>query len=147
MRPRSAQDFCAGLMFIAFAAAGLFFARDLEMGSASFMETGYMPRLVSFVLLAIGIAVAVRALFREGPGLASWAWRPLILLTATILAAGFLLPKAGLVVTAVVVALASNWAAAPLGLPRIAALAALLVVFSVALFHYGLELPIPVWPR
>jgi hypothetical protein len=147
MRRHSLQDICAGLMFIAIAGAALFLGRDLEMGSASFMGTGYMPRLVAFVLLAIGVAVAVRALFHAGPGLERWAWRPLLLLVATILASGFLIQKAGLVITSVVVVLASNFAAAPLKLPRIAALTAALVVFAVALFHYGLALPIPVWPR
>jgi hypothetical protein len=147
VQPRSAQDFCAGLLFVAVAAAGLFLGRKLEVGSASFMGTGYMPRLVCGVLMVIGVAVMLRAVFREGPRLSTWAWRPLLLLTATILAAGFLIQKAGLVLTTIAIVVIANYAGHPLKLPRLAALTVALVVFAVGLFHYGLALPIPVWPR
>ena len=146
MRPRSPQDLAAGLLFIVVGLAGLWFGRNLEMGSASFMQGGYMPRLVCWVLIAIGAVVFARALLEQGPRLERWAWRPLVLMTATILAFGFLINRAGLVIATVAIVIASNYAARPLPWSRSLPLAAGLAALMVGLFHFGLGLPIPIWP-
>lgn len=146
MSRRSPQDIAAGLMFVAIGLAGLWFGRNLEVGSASFMQGGYMPRLVCWILIGIGAIVLVRAAFQAGAGLEGWAWRPLLLLTATILAFGFLINRAGLVIATLAIVIVANYAARPLPLARLLPLAAGLAALMVGLFHFGLGLPIPIWP-
>ena len=88
----------------------------------------------------------VQALIQHGAGLERWAWRPLVLLTATVLAFGFLINRAGLVVATIAIVIIANYAARPLPVSRLAPLAIGLAALMVGLFHYGLGLPIPVWP-
>ena len=133
-------------MFIAIGVAGLWFGRNLEVGSASFMQGGYMPKLFCWILVGIGAIVLVQALIQHGARLERWAWRPLLLLTATVLAFGFLINRAGLVVATIAIVVIANYAARPLPVSRLAPLAIGLAALMVGLFHYGLGLPIPVWP-
>ena len=146
MRPRSPQDVAAGLFFILIGMAGLWFGRNLEVGTASFMQGGYMPRLICWILIGIGAAVLLQAMLQAGKGLERWAWRPLVLLTATILAFGFLINRAGLVIATLAIVLIANFAARPLPWTRLLPLAAGLAALMVGLFHFGLGLPIPLWP-
>lgn len=146
MNRRSPQDIAAGLLFIAVGLAGLWFGRNLEVGSASFMQGGYMPRLACWILIGIGGIVLLRALFQAGAGLERWAWRPLLLLTATILGFGFLINRAGLVIATLAIVVVANFAARPLPWSRLLPLAAGLAALMVGLFHFGLGLPIPLWP-
>ena len=44
-------DVLSGLLFIAIAAFGLWLSRDYPVGTALRMGTGYMPRLLCWVLL------------------------------------------------------------------------------------------------
>ena len=47
-------DVLAGLMFIAIAALGLWVSRDYPVGTALRMGTGYVPRLLCWILLGLG---------------------------------------------------------------------------------------------
>ena len=53
-------------MFIAVAALGLWLSRDYPIGTALRMSTGYVPRLLCWMLMGLGAVVLVQGL-REGP--------------------------------------------------------------------------------
>src|SRR5215831_16189751 len=82
------KDVLAGLMFVGVAAFGLWLSRDYPIGTALRMGTGYVPRLLCWILLGLGVVVLVQGL-REGPAARSvlsgaagdWrtgAWRPVV---------------------------------------------------------------------
>ena len=48
------KDVLAGLMFIAVAALGLWLSRNYPVGTTLRMGTGYVPRLLCWVLLGLG---------------------------------------------------------------------------------------------
>ena len=56
------RDVLAGLMFIAIAAFGLWLSRDYTMGTTLRMGTGYVPRLLCWLLLVLGAIVFVGGL-------------------------------------------------------------------------------------
>ena len=143
---KSSQEFAAGTMFVTVGVGGLWFGRNLKIGSASFMEAGYLPTLLSWVLIGIGAVVLIRSLVTSGPKLTTWAWRPLLLLTVTVFAFGLLINNAGLVLTTVAVTLLANYAGQPLKPLPLAILIGVMVAMMVAVFYFGLRLPIPVWP-
>src|SRR5262249_59907775 len=60
-------DMLAGLLFIAVAVLGLWISRDYPIGTALRMGTGYVPRLLCWLLLGLGAVVLVQGL-REGQG-------------------------------------------------------------------------------
>lgn len=147
IRIRAPQDFAAGCMFIAISVFFLWFGRDLSIGTSSFMEAGYFPRLASFLLAFFGAWIVLFSLKLEGPQLERWAWRPLIVLTLAVAGFGFIVTFAGLVITTFAVVITTTLAGFQLRAREAVVLAVALSALMVLLFHFGLNLPIPVWPR
>ena len=52
-------DVLSGLLFIAIAAFGLWLSRDYPVGTALRMGTGYMPRLLCWVLLGVSVVILI----------------------------------------------------------------------------------------
>jgi hypothetical protein len=71
---------------------------------------------------------------------------PLIVIAAAVCLFGVLIEPLGLVVSLAVLTLTSAWAGAQFRLTETLALAAALIVFSVAVFVYALGLPLNIWP-
>ena len=58
------KDVLSGLMFIAFGIAALYFGQRLALGTAVRMGPGFVPRMLSFILLSLGSLVVLTTLFR-----------------------------------------------------------------------------------
>ena len=56
------KDVLAGLLFIAVAVLGLWISRDYPIGTALRMGTGYVPRLLCWLLFGLGVIVLVQGL-------------------------------------------------------------------------------------
>src|SRR4030081_729366 len=56
------RDVLAGLMFIGVAALGLWLSRNYPIGTALRMGTGYVPRLLCWILMGLGAIVLVQGL-------------------------------------------------------------------------------------
>jgi putative tricarboxylic transport membrane protein len=145
------KNVLAGLLFCAVALAGLFLSRDYPIGTALRMGTGYVPRLLCWVLLALGVLVLVQGLLevdagRPPPALGTSAWRPVIFVTASLVIFGLTIERLGLVLS--ILLLIGVGAAAARGLRPLETLAAaaLLIALAWGIFIVGLGLTIPVWP-
>lgn len=143
---RANKNLLAGGMFIAFGLLGLWLARDLDGGTAGDMGPGYFPRLVCALLIAIGGMLAAAGLMREGEAPEGWAWRPLLLVTASALAFALLLRPLGLVATLAVTITLASAAGTMLRPVALMLLVATLVAANVGIFVIALKMPIPVWP-
>src|SRR6476661_3559386 len=66
LRLLARKDVLAGLMFMAIAAFGLFVSRNYPIGTTLRMGTGYVPRLLLWVLAGLGLAVLVQGLREKG---------------------------------------------------------------------------------
>jgi len=146
------KDMLAGLMFMAVALVGLWVSRDYPIGTALRMSTGYVPRLLCWILLGLGALIALQGIgTRETePGVPRserLAWRPVIFVTASLVVFGLTIERLGLVVS--IMLLIAIGAIAARGLRPLETLAAafLLIVLSWAIFILGLGLAIPVWPE
>jgi hypothetical protein len=140
------KNLLAGVMFIAFGFFGLWLARDLDGGSAGDMGPGYFPRLVCAVLIALGGMLGAVGLTREGETPEGWAWRPLLLVTASALAFAVLLRPLGLVATLAVTIVLASAAGALLRPLALSLLVVVLVAVNVGIFVIALKMPIPLWP-
>ena len=56
------KNVLSGLMFIAIAAIGLWASRNYPVGTALRMSTGYVPRLLCWLLMGLGVIVLVQGL-------------------------------------------------------------------------------------
>ena len=146
MRVRAPKDFWSGLMFIGFAGVALVAARDYSLGSAVRMGPGYFPLLLGLVLAFIGGLLVVRSVAIDGAPVDRLQVRPLASIVIGVMLFGALLEWLGLVVVLVAAVVVSALASRQSRPVEVAALATALAVFSVAVFVYGLRLPLPLWP-
>jgi hypothetical protein len=127
MRALAQKDALSGLLFIGVAALGLWISRDYPIGTALRMGTGYVPRLLCWILLGLGTVVFLRGLRQSATVTEAAAdlsyWQPLFFVTAALIVFGLTLERLGLVVSI------------------------LLIGLSLAIFSFGLGLTIPVWPQ
>ena len=65
LRMLARKDVLAGLMFIAVAVFGLWASWNYRIGTALNMSTGYVPRLLCWLLLALGVVILVLGLRRS----------------------------------------------------------------------------------
>lgn len=142
LRALVSQDALSGLMFMAFAGGFAFLAKDLSLGTALRMGSGYFPLLLSGLLGLIGLAIFIRALLGEGGQMTPFAWRGLILVVAAVLVFGFGLNGLGLGPAVAIGTVLATLASGQVGLRGAVILAAALVVFTWAVFILGLGLPI-----
>ena len=146
MRVRNPQDFVAGLFFLALACGALWVAWDYPTGTAVRMSSGYFPRLLCFVLILLGAYVTLRSLVVDGPAVTRVRARPLILITLAIVVFAFSIKTLGLVLATALITLIGGYASPNVRLIEMVAAAAVLAIVSIAIFVWGIGLPIPVWP-
>jgi hypothetical protein len=151
-RALARKNVLAGLLFIAVAALGLWLSRDYPIGTALRMGTGYVPRLLCWLLLGLGAIVLVQGLreAQDARPLSSAdvsASRPVIFVTASLVIFGLSIERLGLVVS--ILLLIGVGAVAARGLRPLETLAAalVLIILSWGIFILGLGLTIPVWPE
>jgi hypothetical protein len=157
--PRSAawhmlarKDVLAGVMFMAVAAFGLWLSRDYPIGTAFRMGTGYVPRLLCWILLGLGAVVFLQGLRaaqaeRTVAGDGASAWRPVVFVTVSLVVFGLAIERVGLVVSILLLVGLGSVAARALRPLETAVAALVLIVLSWAIFILGLGLTIPVWPE
>ena len=135
------RDFLAGLLFAVIGALAVLVARGYPFGSSMRMGPGYFPTVLGGILLLFGACLMWRGLRKGGPVGGGWGWRPLALVTLSMLLFGFIVTRLGLVP-----ALAAMFFVCALGgrefrLREVLVLAVVMNLFAVALFVYGLKLP------
>jgi hypothetical protein len=146
------KNVLAGLMFVGIAVFGLIVSRDYPVGTALRMGTGYVPRLLCWVLLGLGCLVLFQGL-REArltsrfEDQAGWGWRAVIFVTASLVIFGLAIERLGLVISILLLTGVGALAARTLRLLETAIAALVLIVLSWAIFVVGLGLTIPVWPE
>lgn len=145
VRVRSPQDLGAGAVFVTIGAAGLYFGQDLAFGSSARMGPGYFPTILSWLIIAIGLVLAVKSLATDGPPVERAYFRPLFAILAAIVAFGFLIDRIGLALTAAVLTVGSAYARRNVNPKETLLLAAGLALFVVLVFAYGLKQPLPAW--
>ena len=149
MKIKSQKDFWSGLMFIV---TGLGFtagATSYSFGTSARPGPGYFPFGLGLILAVLGALILFKALTIETEGgdpIGGIAWRPLTIIIGSLVLFGFLLPWLGmaislplLVVTSALAGDEFHWGEALLN-------AAILTVGSWAIFIWGLNLVIPLWP-
>ncbi len=141
---RNPKDFYAGLIYIVFAAAGILIGRNYSFGTAGRMGPGYFPVVLSFVLLAFGVASVVRSFIQPGDPVGGLAWKPILLVLGATALFGALIETAGLPIAMIVLVLMSAAASTKFRFEWGAALGLIgLVVFCSLVFVKGLGVPMP----
>lgn len=149
MRIKSQKDFVSGILLVIVGAAFAVGATNYSFGVAVRPGPGYFPFGLGIILALLGVVVLFSAFKQERKGgdpIGKIPWRPLLCVVGAIVFFGFFLPRLGFVISfpvmIVLTAAGSNeftWKDALLN-------ATILTVMSYAIFIYGLQLTIPLWP-
>lgn len=146
------KNVLAGLMFMAVAIFALWVSRDYPIGTALRMGTGYVPRLLAWILLLLGLVILLQDLRtraaetpRDLEALPSI--RPLFFVTLSLIVFGLTIERLGLFISTVLLAGIGSLAGS--GKRPLETLIAGLVMaaISVGIFIVGLGLTIPIWPE
>lgn len=147
MRIRSEKDFWSGLMFMAF---GLFFAigaQNYAFGNAQRMGPAYFPTMLGSLLTLVGLAIVAKGLASKiRDDVDKFHWQPLLLVLGSVLLFAFALKPLGLVLSMLVLIFVCARGGPEYRTKEVAVLAAALVLLVLAVFIWGLKLPVPVWP-
>jgi len=96
--------------------------------------------------LLLGALVIFRSLAADGPRVARFHFRPLVLVCLAVLAYGYLMQPGGLAVATAAAVFIGALAGHEFRWKEVSVVALVLVVFSYLVFVKGLTLPFPVCP-
>ena len=147
LRIKSSQDLWTGCVFMAFGGGTVALAQDYPLGSAARMGPAYFPTVLGALLAVIGLVMLVKSVASADGGSVErvHVWLLLRVLLA-VAAFSVLLQPLGLVLTAVIVVVLAASAGHEFRLGEALVNGLILALVSYALFVWGLNQTMPVWP-
>lgn len=149
MKIKSQRDFWSGLLFMVAGIAFAWGATEYSFGSSARPGPGYFPFGLGVLLALLGGVVLFTALTLEseaGDPVGPIAWRPLLVIIASIVVFGLALPRLGLIVTLPLVITLASLASSEMRWRDVLVSCVVLTTGSWALFIWGLKLTMPLWP-
>jgi hypothetical protein len=124
-------------------------ATNYSMGSSARPGAGYFPLMLSVILAILGAIVMFKALTIETEGgdlIGSIAWKPLVIVVASIAVFGLALPRLGMFVTIPLLIVMVSFAGDEFGWKGVLLNCVVLTAGSWVIFIWGLSLTIPLKP-
>jgi hypothetical protein len=146
LRIRSPKDFWAGLIFIAIGGGFVLLAQQYRLGDLHRMGPAMFPTLIGALLAALGVVLALRAFVLDGAPVPRFSARPIGVSLLAIVLFAIALQWLGLVTAIAALVLVGAHAARDVRPLENLALAAVMILFSVAVFVWLLGLPLPLFP-
>jgi len=146
-RIRNPQDFWGGVVLVAFALFALWAGSDLPGMRGFAFGPGTAPRLFGWLLVGVAAIIAINGLISDGPPLERWGVRAPVLFIASVIFFGATVRPLGIVLSTFITLMIASGASKEVRWVEATIWAAVLTVFCVALFVYGLNLPLQLWPR
>jgi Tripartite tricarboxylate transporter TctB family len=148
LRIRNQKDFAAGLIYVLMGAGFSIGALSYRMGDPARMGPGFFPFWIGILLAAVGVITALGGLKRTAeadpikrPELGPMGW-----VLGGVVLFGLLLQPLGLVLALAALVLVSSRASHEFSWRGALASTVLLIAFSTAVFIYGIQLQIALWP-
>ncbi|MDR7033614.1 tripartite tricarboxylate transporter TctB family protein [Mesorhizobium sp. BE184] len=141
-------DMKSGLFFLVVGAFAVWRGLDYDMGTASRMGPGYFPVVLGGILALLGVVIFGRSLVGsdDAEPQEKFEAKSLFLITLAVVGFAVALMKFGLAVAVLLLVFVASAASDSFSLKRVAVLTVVLLAMCVAIFIYGLNLFIPLWP-
>lgn len=146
---KSEKDFWSGLMFIAVGVGFAVGALEYNFGSSARPGPAYFPFGLGILLALLGGLVLFKAMTFEvegGDRIGPWAWRPLLVLMASVAAFGWALPHLGMFIALPLLVIVSALAGDEFRWREAIINAIVLTAACWVIFVYGLSLTLPLYP-
>jgi putative tricarboxylic transport membrane protein len=144
---RNPQDFWGGLALLLFALFTLWAGSDLPGLRGFAFGPGTAPRLFGWLLAGVSALIIVGSFITQGPPLERWGIRAPLLFLASIVFFGATVRPWGLVLSSFLTLMIAAAASKEVRWIESVIWSAVLTASCVALFIYGLNLPLQLWPR
>jgi len=138
------KDFLSGLMFIAFGLIALYFGQKLALGTPVRMGPGYVPRMLSLILLGLGVIICIVALVAGSEPVEKPKLKPIGLVTVGVICFALLFERAGLLPALVVLILIASLANDEFKLIEVIGNMIVLAVLCTVVFKVGLGMNISI---
>ena len=136
------KDFLSGLMFIGFGLLALYIGQKLALGTPVRMGPGYVPRMLSLILIGLGALVCIIAVVSGSEPVERPKWKPITLVTLGIICFGLLFERAGLIPALVVLIMVASLAGEEFKLTEVLGNIVVLSVLCTLVFKVGLGMNI-----
>lgn len=149
MKIKSQKDFWSGLMFVAVGVAFAWGATEYSFGNSARPGPGYFPFGLGVMLAILGGMVMFKALTIEtadGEPVGAFAWKPLLIVLASVAVFGVLLPRVGMLIALPLLVISSSLASDEFSWKGAIINAVVLTALSWVVFIKGLSLTIPLLP-
>ena len=150
MKIKSQKDFWSGLMFVVIGVGFAWGATNYNFGSSARPGPGFFPMGLGLLMAILGAVVLFKALVVEtedGDPIGAWAYRPLLILMASVGLFGYTLPLLGMAVALPIMIVMCSLAGDEFHWKDALISVLVLTVGSWFIFIYGLKLVIPLWPK
>jgi putative tricarboxylic transport membrane protein len=141
---RNGKDFWIGVVYVAFGSVAIIISRDYGMGTALKMGPSYFPIILGGLLIVIGVISLIRSFIKPGSPFGAFAFKGLLLITASIILFGFIVRGAGLVIALPLLVIISSYASIRFRWKYSLVLAVGLTIFCILVFLKGLGVPLPI---
>jgi hypothetical protein len=131
-------------MFIGFGLAALYFGQKLALGTTVRMGPGYVPRMLSLIMMGLGLLICVVALVAGGEPMERPKWKPITLVTIGILCFALLFERAGLLPALIVLVTIASLAGEEFKLKEVIGNMIVLSILCTLVFKVGLGMNITI---
>jgi hypothetical protein len=138
------KDFWSGLMFAGFGTLALIMGGNLAVGTAVRMGPGYVPRMLSYILIALGVAIVVRAIIVADDAIERFRWKPITMITIGVVVFAALFERAGLAPALVALIFLSALGGQEFKLVETILACLVLIALCVVIFKLGLGMNISI---
>ena len=149
MKIKSQKDFVSGLALIAVGGAFAWGATNYSFGTSIRPGPGYFPFGLGIILAILGVMVLVEAFTvdrKDGDPIGAIPWRALLCIVGAIVFFGYFLPKLGFLISFPIMIIITSAGGREFTWKDAILNAFILTALSYAIFIYGLQLTIPLWP-
>jgi hypothetical protein len=140
------KDVLGGCLLIVIGAAAAMIARNYAFGTPRQMGPGFLPMMLAFVLMALGLAIAIKGTKDGGTLEGLGSLRPVLIVLGGVLVFSQTLERLGLVLSSFILVLITCLAHRPFKIGEALMLSVGLTIGVVLLFAYALGVPFSLWP-
>ena len=138
------KDFLSGVMFIAFGLVALWFGRHLALGTSVRMGPGYVPHMLAYIMMVLGLIIAVVALYSGGEPVEAPKWKPITMVTIGIVIFALLFESTGMFPALVALVFIASLGGDEFKFLEVIGNIAVLTILCVLVFKVGLSMNISV---
>ena len=138
------KDFLSGVMFIAFGLIALYFGQKLALGTPVRMGPGYVPRMLSFILIGLGLVICIVAVATSPEPTEKPRWKPIGLVTLGVVCFGLLFESAGLLPAMIALTFIASNAGEEFDLKEVIGNMVALAILCTLVFKVGLGMNISI---